>query len=183
MRPYTVVTMKNRIQSLFLIALCAAFTGCGGVKEELGLNKQAPDEFAVVKRAPLAMPPDYSLRPPRPGAPRPQEQETSELARGAVFGGEGQQQVSTSKTDGESILLQKAGGGNVDPNIRRRVDSETSDLEEQNVPVAKKILGLAGGKGEAPASVVDQAAEAERLRKNAEQGKPVTEGETPSTIE
>ena len=32
-----------------------------------------PDEFAVESRAPLTVPPDFDLRPPEPGAPRPQE--------------------------------------------------------------------------------------------------------------
>ncbi len=32
-----------------------------------------PDEFAVESRAPLTIPPEFDLRPPQPGAPRPQE--------------------------------------------------------------------------------------------------------------
>jgi len=38
------------------------------------------DEFAVVTKAPLIMPPDYNLRPPRPGAARPQEQSERQQA-------------------------------------------------------------------------------------------------------
>ena len=178
--------MMKKINILFLLGLLVSLglslNACGGVKESLGLNRTAPDEFAVVKRAPLAMPPDYTLRPPRPGAPRPQEQATSEQARQAVFGGE-EQPVSNTKTDGESVLLQKAGGNAADPHIRRKVDKETAGLQDRNVPVAKKLLGLGGGQREPSASVVDQAAEAERLRKNAEEGKPVTAGETPSIEE
>ena len=36
-------------------------TGCarGTVQEALGMGKRAPDEFAVVSRAPLILPPDY----------------------------------------------------------------------------------------------------------------------------
>lgn len=177
----------NKTNILFLLALGVSLgvslSACGGVKESLGLNRKAPDEFAVVKRAPLAMPPDYALRPPRPGAPRPQEQATSQQARQAVFGGEEPQPVSNAKTDGESLLLQKAGGNAADPNIRRKVDKETASLQDRNVPVAKKLLGLGGAEFEPSATVVDQAAEAERLRENAEQGKPVTEGETPSIDE
>ncbi|KJS38300.1 MAG: hypothetical protein VR70_10355, partial [Rhodospirillaceae bacterium BRH_c57] len=51
-------------------ALAATLSGCGGgVKETLGLNRQAPDEFQVVSRPPLAIPPEFKLRPPEPGAP------------------------------------------------------------------------------------------------------------------
>ncbi len=175
----------NKINILFLLGLGLSLSACGGVKDSLGLNKTVPDEFAVVKRAPLAMPPDYSLRPPRPGAPRPQEQTTSEQAKKAVFGEqEEQNQISPYATDGESILLQRAGSTTIDPNIRVKVDEETSKLHDRNEPVAKKLLGLGlGDKGKPSATVVDQEAEAERLRKNAEEGKPVTEGETPSIDE
>ena len=47
----------------------------------LGLDKQAPDEFSVVARAPLELPPDYSLRPPRAGTLRPQDLTPTETAR------------------------------------------------------------------------------------------------------
>ena len=35
------------------------------------MGKRSPDEFAVVRRAPLILPPDYGLRPPRPGETGP----------------------------------------------------------------------------------------------------------------
>ena len=35
-------------------------------------EKASPDEFAVYSRAPLSLPPDFGLRPPRPGVTRPQ---------------------------------------------------------------------------------------------------------------
>ena len=63
--------MTNRVLPRLLLAPLISFlalSGCSDAKEQLGLTRSAPDEFAVVKRAPLAMPPDYTLRPPRPGA-------------------------------------------------------------------------------------------------------------------
>ena len=44
-------------------ALPLALAACEGVKQELGLTKQPPDEFAVVaSKAPLVVPPDYAWR-------------------------------------------------------------------------------------------------------------------------
>jgi Protein of unknown function (DUF3035) len=62
--------------------------GCarGTVQDALGMSKRSPDEFAVVKRAPLIVPPDYDLRPPAPGAPRPNEGSTADQARVALTG-------------------------------------------------------------------------------------------------
>jgi hypothetical protein len=67
-------------------ALPLALAACEGVKQELGLTKQPPDEFAVVaSKAPLVVPPDFTLRPPRPGAPRPQELQPAEAAKNALM--------------------------------------------------------------------------------------------------
>jgi len=63
-----------------------AISGCGGIKEDLGLAKKAPDEFTVVKRPPLSMPPDFALRPPRPGERGPESTEMRQQARESLIG-------------------------------------------------------------------------------------------------
>ncbi|MBX9661974.1 DUF3035 domain-containing protein [Novosphingobium sp.] len=50
-------------------------------------NRVRPDEFAVSRQAPLVVPPDFSLMPPNPGAPRPQDLDSSKQALDALFGG------------------------------------------------------------------------------------------------
>lgn len=169
--------------TLCVCALAALLlAGCEGAKKELGLTRTAPDEFAVVKRAPLAMPPDYTLRPPRLGAVRPQEAETDRQAQTVVFGGA--QPAAARPAEGESALLHEAGATAVAPGIRETVDRETAVLKPRDRPVAEKLLGwTTGGTQTAPASVVDAPAEAERLRKAVEDGKPVTEGATPTKEE
>ena len=51
-----------------LAALAIALSGCDTIREAAGVTKQTPDELAVVTKAPLVIPPDYNLRPPKPGA-------------------------------------------------------------------------------------------------------------------
>ena len=48
------------------------------------MDQVGPDEFAVESRAPLTIPPDFALRPPQPGAPRPQETTAAERARKVI---------------------------------------------------------------------------------------------------
>jgi hypothetical protein len=64
-----------RTPLLATVLLCG-LTACGGsnVRETLGLNRAAPDEFKVVSRPPLSVPPEFFLEPPRPGEP-PRESE------------------------------------------------------------------------------------------------------------
>ncbi|UAK24889.1 DUF3035 domain-containing protein [Sphingomonas nostoxanthinifaciens] len=64
----------------------------------------APDEFAVGRQAPLTVPPDFALAPPRPGQPRPQEADSSTQALSALFGG------SQPVSQGEAALINDAGG-------------------------------------------------------------------------
>lgn len=73
--------------TVLLLGSTVALSACGGdTRRALGLGKTPPDEFTVVKRAPLSLPPNYTLRPPEPGAPRPQEPSPTEQARQQVFG-------------------------------------------------------------------------------------------------
>ena len=41
-------------------------------RQTLGIEKQSPDEYLVVERAPLSLPPNFDLRPPTPGAAQAQ---------------------------------------------------------------------------------------------------------------
>ena len=64
----------STVFALFGVGLMAmSVSACGGARQALGLTKVSPDEFRVVTKAPLVLPPDYALRPPEPGKPRPQE--------------------------------------------------------------------------------------------------------------
>ena len=59
-------------------------SGCTGFRQAIGLDRVGPDEFAVESRAPLTIPPEFDLRPPQPGAPRPQEASSADKARRVI---------------------------------------------------------------------------------------------------
>jgi hypothetical protein len=59
-------------------------SACSNWKQSLGIEPTPPDEFAVESRAPLTIPPDFNLRPPAPGTPRPQETSLTSKAQGVV---------------------------------------------------------------------------------------------------
>lgn len=165
-----------------MIFSMAILGGCSDkLQEDFGLKRKAPDEFAVIKRAPLEMPPAYELRPPKPGAPRPQELSTDKQAKNAIFGSkEKTKEKTTQATDAEGIFLEQAGADIAQEDIRQVIDQELQDYEEKNEAVADKLLGIFGDNDEPPASVVNAKEEAERIKENTEQGKPITIGETPT---
>ena len=164
------------------LALAVTLSACeGGIGDALGLGKNAPDEFAVVRNAPLTLPPDFTLRPPRPGEARPNEESVREQARVALFNEAGALAIDDSTaaaTQGEAAFVERAGAADVDPNIRHIVDREFSGYASEDESFIDSLLFWQ--EEQPPGEVVDAAAEAERLRENAEAGKPVTAGETPT---
>ncbi len=166
---------------LGLALMALALSGCSDVRRSIGLDRQSPDEFSVVSRAPLSMPPDLSLPRPRPGAARPQDATPTALAAASVFGGASRGVAVAGKTPGEAALVAQAGAkSGVDPDIRAKVDQETTQL----IIADKRWIDalLFWQTQEQPYEVVDPAKEAQRLREAQAQGRSLNEGVVP-TIE
>lgn len=168
-----------------VLAALVVLTACEGIKEELGLTKKSPDEFTVVSKAPLALPPDYSLRPPRPGAVRPQEIQPGRVARSALTGNDGSQPqaapakiASLDPSIGENALLREVGTSVADPNIRQVVNQESSLLAEKDNSFVDRLIFWQ--KTVPSGQVVDASKEAARLQGNAATGESVTSGDTPT---
>lgn len=82
-----VMKVQKLVRNWAFWGVCVlALTGCEQTRQSLGLDRVPPDEFAVVTRAPLSVPPGIDLQPPRPGAARPQEPQTRDTATGVLFG-------------------------------------------------------------------------------------------------
>jgi len=106
-----------------------ALGGCTDLKRALGMEKVVPDEFAVVRSAPLALPPDFSLRPPRPGAPPTQEVSPTEQARQTIFRASEQPATlpdADKRSAGENQLLRQAGAATASRDIRDTVNREAT---------------------------------------------------------
>ena len=163
------------------MALAVALTACeGGIGDALGLGKKAPDEFSVVRSAPLTLPPEFTLRPPRPGEARPNEESVRDQARDALLneaGADGDA-ATESASQGEAAFIEQAGAGDVDPNIRHVVDREFSGYASEDDGFVDSLIFWRNDAP--PGDVVDAAAEAERLRETIEAGEPVTGDETPT---
>jgi len=151
--------MTKPITVLAILAAASAVTGCSTFQSAIGSAKVSPDEFRVVTRAPLTLPPDYSLRPPAPGEPRPQELESDDEARAAIFGTD----VGTQASAAERALVAAAGADAVDPNVREQVDFEGSNVVHRSESVADRIIAFQGSAAEA-AQPLDAEGEERRLQ-------------------
>jgi hypothetical protein len=151
-------------------ALALSLGGCQSAGKALGMSKVTPDEFRVVTKAPLVVPPDFALRPPAPGEPRPQELQPESAAREALLG----QRAAEARTDGEKAFAARAGAENADPLIRYVVDDEFGDIAHKDRSFADRVMfwrkdrptaaptaAVAGATAPAP---IDAAAEQARLK-------------------
>jgi hypothetical protein len=174
------VTVK-RASIIALLAAGAALAGCGNVRESLGVEKKAPDEFAVVRRAPLSVPPNYELRPPRPGERPPPQINPREQAQSAVFGVPSTGQAApVAATAGETALIETLRLQAVDPSIRQQVDRESALLALDQRGFVEQLMFWRDPPP--PGTALDAAGEQRRLQENDALGKSVTTGESP-TIE
>jgi hypothetical protein len=143
--------------------------GCSSATKVLG-GGSAPDEFRVVAKAPLIVPPDYSLRPPKPGEPRPQELQPESAARTALLG----ERLAEQRSDGEKMFVAKAGAERADPLVRYVVDDEFGGLAHKDKSFADKVMFWRKDKAGLPAETakaaetpteVDPAVAAENAKK------------------
>lgn len=130
-----------------LVALSAtalALAGCAS-----GSGRVGPDEFATARAAPLVVPPDFALRPPAPGEPRPQEVSASTQALQALFGGPAQRSAA------ESATLTEAGRATAAPGIRSSVADPATTVVDKGT-TTQEILAAPEGDGQEARAAVPQ---------------------------
>jgi hypothetical protein len=144
----------NRVATIAVLIGGVGLAGCQSARQALGITKVVPDEFRVVSKAPLVVPPDYSLRPPAPGEPRPQELQPESQARLALLG----QRAAEDRSEGEKLLATKAGADTADPMIRYVVDDEFGAIAHKDTGFANWVMFWRRGKpATEPTVAADQA--------------------------
>jgi len=164
-------------------------SGCDGTRQALGLDgKKAPDEFAVITKAPLIIPPDFTLRPPTPGQRSPRDEVALTNAQQALLGRNNSNGVITQKeaqaagtSAGELALLRQADAENVDSSIREIINQETSELAESDGTLLDDVM-FWKDKPEF-GTVVDPTKEQKRIQENQALGNSASDGGDTPIIE
>jgi len=141
-----------------ILAAATAATGCSSVSRAIGASRSSPDEFRVMTHAPLTLPPDYNLRPPRPGEARPGETDPAGEARTALFG----DNVGQAASQGERSFITAAGAATADDNIRDTIDYEAQGVVRRNQGFVDRVLSF-GGSGAPAAAPLNAEQEEARL--------------------
>ncbi|PLK27053.1 DUF3035 domain-containing protein [Novosphingobium sp. TH158] len=127
--------MRKSIAITTLIAGSAMLSACGSS----GLfNRDRPDEFAVQRQAPLVVPPDFSLTPPQPGAPRPADSSAAVQAQEALFG------PGPNRSEVEKNTIGRA--GSAAPGIRSTVGDPATNTVAKGA-VTRDVIAAPEGDG------------------------------------
>jgi hypothetical protein len=144
--------VRVRSSLLLVAALGAAalpLAGCDSFNRAIGKTRVIPDEFQVVSNAPLAIPPDYALRPPRVGN-GPEQQSTTEQAKETVFrAGDTSSDAAVAApaktmSPGQQDLLKQAGALNAPADIRQTVDADPTEGVPFDRGLVDKLLFWSG---------------------------------------
>ncbi|WP_380873407.1 hypothetical protein ACFB49_41290 [Sphingomonas sp. DBB INV C78] len=136
---------------VIVAAATAALLGlsaCGGKQGGVFAGRSGPDEFAVARQAPLVIPPDFSLTPPKPGAPRPQEADSSTQALQAMFGG-------PAGRSGSEAALTSQPGQSAAPAIRSQAADPDTTVVDKGA-VTRDILAAPEGSGQEATATTPQ---------------------------
>jgi len=182
---------RMAIAGLFILAACSG----NDVKTTLGLDRGAPDEFRVVSRPPLSVPPQFNLRPPGSPADNVAAQTpTSDQAKALITGSVPAIDVTAPNTPGtavkpvavtppgtsaEEAFLKNVGATQADPQIRNKI-VEDQIAAQQPAPEEKSWYNFWDSSTTKPDPLVNANKESQRIKTDEDSGQSVTTGDTPT---
>ncbi|MEC9078130.1 MAG: DUF3035 domain-containing protein [Pseudomonadota bacterium] len=178
--------MKTKsYKSVIAISLMILLTGCSSARDIVGLSKQSPNEFEVVTRAPLSLPPDYGLRVPVPKFSRTQEKSLRESAdklipaRGSQSTGQNFSRADRSGaiSPAEEAILGRAQAKISDQSIRAEINSDNKTISGTDKKLIEKIMFWQGTNKSG--AVLDPEKESERIKGLKSDGKPISNRAVP----
>jgi len=128
--------MRIALPAAVLASLLLAGCASGGL-----MGRSGPDEFAVTRTAPLVVPPDFALTPPRPGEAAPATADGRAQAIQALFGGE------APRSAAERQLLQSSEANNAAPGARS-VAGDPNTVVVDKGQTTQTILAVPEGDGQ-----------------------------------
>jgi DUF3035 family protein len=180
----TAMSWTRRREHFVRLALlggaAVALVGCDSIRDAAGVTKSPPDEFAVVTKAPLVIPPDFNLRPPNPGAAPTNQSSPTDSAQAALFGQDDPAAVAAALPNtfspGEKTLLADSGGATADHGIRAQIAADAKAMSTANDSFTDELLFRSGPNPDA-GHPVNADAEHDRLVAEKSNGQTPVEGQ------
>ena len=161
-------------KTILVISCLASLSSCksGDFRENLGLKKTAPDEFMVLSRPPLSMPPEFVLRAPSSeNQVGIRDSNVKRKAKNSVYSGS-EAKARKSGSLGELNLLKKTNANKVPINIRETIAKETDSYMGRDEDGGSIIKSLLHTPQDDP--VIDADKEKQRIVESKKAGKEIT---------
>jgi hypothetical protein len=136
--------MRNLWRGAVLLAAGLSLMSCDTIRDAAGITKEPPDEFAVVTKAPLIIPPDYNLHPPKPGAAPLNQTSPTQSAQAALYGDDTAAvaaSINGNYSQAEKMLLAQSGAATADDSIRRTIAADNSKAEDTGTLTDSLLFG------------------------------------------
>ena len=134
---YPLAFDKNRIALTF--CACLMLAACGDdASDAFGYGKSAPDEFTVISRPPLILPPDYNLRPPGSGTTRTAIPKPTEVAKILVLGKDAVTAEKNSAAE-DKLLENAATAQPTGDSIREIIENERTGTVSKNPDLTETL--------------------------------------------
>ena len=160
---------KHVMTAGITMALLIGLAGCSDFRRAVGTEKSSPDEFEVVVRPPLSLPPGFTDRPEDILA-----KDKKATGVDAESGAEAMLAVGNSALGDFEQLFDFS---DVPDDIRAKVDAETYGIQLENRLPLQQLFGGLPDIG----PVLDKMAEDARLRKARQDGRLPTDEATLAT--
>jgi hypothetical protein len=159
--------LRTLVQLTAIGGLALSMAGCESMRDAMGVSKQPPDEFAVVTKAPLIIPPDYNLRPPKPGAAPLNQVSPTESAQAALYSDDPKTVASTitgNYSNGEKMLMAQTGAAAANDSIRQQIAADNANEQSADESFTDRLLF--GGGSTADSQALNADAEKARIDPN-----------------
>jgi len=132
---------RHLLRPAFCAVLALGLSACGDdLSDTFGYSKNAPDEFAVVKKTPLIIPPDFSLRPPLEGKTAVRKKAASDRVHETLTG----KPNLSGLSKGERDLITKAGAQSGTDNIREKINAEGQTVVQKDPELVSRLIETGG---------------------------------------
>jgi len=171
--------VRASLRIVALAGVAVSLIGCDSIREAAGTVKEPPDEFAVVTKSPLVIPPDFNLRPPKPGAQPTNQVSATDSAQAALFGEDpasAAAQLQGNFSPEERVILANTGGANADHAIRKQLASDLKSMEATDDSFTDDLLF--GSPDPYKGTPLNADAEAQRLQAANANGQQVSSSPT-----
>lgn len=161
--------MNKLFQILGAVTLLSMLSACSDFRKAIGTEKSSPDEFQVVVRPSLVLPPNFSSRPTA----------ATGAQTAATVASDAQAQASVllgARETGASDYSDIFAFDKIVEDVRSKVDEETAGIKfERRLPIQVLFGGLPD-----VGPVIDKMAEDRRIRRNRLENRSLSHGATPA---